>query len=124
MGRVAAPPPETAVTGTRNSPGSCFLYKIQPVRPDMLAAGPTPDEERIVGEHFDYLKRLAEAGVVLLAGRTLNTDYSSFGIVIFFADSEPAAQQIVEDDPAVRQRVMRAELYPYRIALAGQLTEA
>jgi hypothetical protein len=25
------------------------------------------------------------------------------------------------DDPAVRQRVMRAELYPYRIALLGAL---
>jgi uncharacterized protein YciI len=106
----------------RSSPGHCFLYKIQPVRPAMLSVGPTTEEGRIVDEHFDYLRRLAEAGVVLLAGRTLNTDPSAFGIVIFLADSEQAAQRVVDDDPAVRQRVMRAELYPYRIALAGRLT--
>ncbi len=60
------------------------------------------------------------SGVVILAGRTLNTDESSFGIVIFQAESEKAARQVVNNDPAVRQRVMRAELYPYRIALMAQ----
>lgn len=98
-----------------------FLYKIQPTRLAMLADGPTEAEAAIVGQHFDYLKRLNEQGVVLLAGRTLNTDKSSFGIVIFFAESEDAAQAIVANDPAIRQGVMRAELYPYRIAL---MTEA
>jgi uncharacterized protein YciI len=100
---------------------SLFLYKIQPVRPEMLSAGPTPEEEEAVSRHFDYLQGLTEAGVVLLAGRTLNTDPSSFGIVIFRAGSEEAARQIVADDPAVKQRIMRAELYPYRIALLGTL---
>lgn len=100
----------------------CFLYKIQVVRPAMIKEGPTEDEARIVAEHFSYLQHLTEAGVVLLAGRTLNEDYSTFGIIIFRADSEDAARKIVEDDPAVKQRVMRAELYPYRIALLGDLT--
>ncbi len=59
-----------------------FLYKIQPVRPEMLSVGPTSAEEQTVAEHFSYLKDLTEAGVVLLAGRTLNTDHSSFGMVI------------------------------------------
>jgi uncharacterized protein YciI len=62
------------------------------------------------------LKDLKEKGVVILAGRTLNTDSSSFGIVIFRVDSEDAAHKIMENDPAVVNRVMRAELYPYRIA--------
>ena len=48
----------------------------------MLTQGPTLEEERIVSAHFTYLKDLAEQGIVLLAGRTLNTDESSFGIVI------------------------------------------
>ena len=99
-----------------------FLYKIQPVRPEMLSVGPTPEEEEAISRHFDYLRGLTEAGVVLLAGRTLNTDYSSFGIVIFRAGSEEEARRIVADDPAVQQRVMRAELYPYRIALLGVLS--
>jgi uncharacterized protein YciI len=98
-----------------------FLYRIQPVRPEMLSEGATPDEDRIISEHFAYLQRLTQAGVVLLAGRTLNTDPSAFGIVILTAGSEQEARRIMHDDPAVAQRVMRAELHPYRIALLGAL---
>lgn len=98
---------------------STYLYKIQPVRPEMLTDGPTPEEEQAVSQHFDYLQRLTQAGVVFLAGRTLNTDPASFGVVIFTAETETEARQIMHTDPAVRQRVMRAELYPFRIALLG-----
>jgi uncharacterized protein YciI len=94
-----------------------YLYRIQPTRPAMLTEGPTPDEQRIAGEHFRYLQGLTERGVVVLAGRTLNTDESSFGIVIFNADSDEAANAVAERDPAVRQGVMRAEVFPYRVAL-------
>jgi len=57
----------------------------------------------------------------LLAGRTLNTGVSSFGIVILAAGSELEARRVMLGDPAVAQRVMRAELYPFRIALLGTL---
>lgn len=98
-----------------------FLYKIQPVRLEMLTDGATPEEEQTVSCHIDYLKNLKETGVVLLAGRTLNLDPSSFGIVIFKAGSEAEARQIMRADPVVQGRVMRAELYPFRIALLGKL---
>ncbi len=94
-----------------------YLYKIQPTCPEMLTQGPTAEEEAIVSEHFAYLQDLTEQGVVILAGRTLNTDPSSFGIVIFRAESEQAAHAVMNNDPAVQKGVMRAELYPYRIAL-------
>ena len=102
---------------------SQYLYKIQPTRQGMLAQGPTPEEERIVGEHFAYLERLTGEGVVILAGRTLNTDSSSFGIVIFQAASDEEAGAIMKADPAVQGGVMRAELYPYRIALMASPSE-
>jgi len=51
----------------------------------------------------------------------LDTGYSSFGIIIFRADSGDTARRIVEQDPAVQGRVMRAELHPFRIALPGDL---
>jgi len=98
-----------------------FLYRIQPTRPEMLTEGPTPDEERIVGEHFGFLQRLTAEGVVLLAGRTLNTDPSSFGIVIFRAESEEEARALMMRDPAVAAGVFRAELFPYGLALVGDL---
>jgi uncharacterized protein YciI len=97
-----------------------YLYRIQPTRLEMLTHGPTAEEAEIVTQHFAYLQRLTEEGVVVLAGRTLNTDERSFGIVIFRADSEEAARRVMEQDPAVRNRVMRAELYPYRIALMAK----
>jgi uncharacterized protein len=87
----------------------------------MLVDGPTQQEQALVSAHFDYLSRLTEEGVVFLAGRTLNTDAESFGIVIFFAVNDERAAAIVQADPAVSGGVMRAKLFPYRIALLGKL---
>ncbi|MCP4536627.1 MAG: hypothetical protein GY832_05730 [Chloroflexi bacterium] len=97
-----------------------YLYTIHPTRPEMLSDGPTDNEAEIVSQHFGYLKDLTERGVVILAGRTLNTDESTFGTVIFKAQSEKAARQVMESDPAVKNGVMRAKLYPYRVALMAQ----
>jgi uncharacterized protein YciI len=94
-----------------------YLYRIQPARLGMLTDGPTERESEIVGEHFEYLQRLTAEGTVLMAGRTLNDDERTFGIVVFVAESEPAAAELVHNDPAVKHGVMRAELFPYRIAL-------
>lgn len=94
-----------------------YLYRIQPVRTAMLADGPTPEEEAAVHGHFEYLSRLTAEGVVTLAGRTLNTDETSFGIVIFLAEDDAAARSIMTSDPAVAAGVFRAELFPYRVAL-------
>jgi uncharacterized protein YciI len=89
----------------------------------MLTEGPTADEQRIIGEHFTYLKQATADGTVLLAGRTLNTDPSSFGIVIFREASEEAARTFMESDPAVRAGVMKADLFPFGVALSGSFAE-
>jgi uncharacterized protein YciI len=96
-----------------------FLYRIQPTRPEMLSGQQTVEEERAIEAHFEYLRGLTDAGTVLLAGRTLNTDPSSFGIVIVEAESKEAARQIMLSDPAVVKGVMRAEIFPFRIALCS-----
>jgi len=95
-----------------------FLYRIRPARPGFFN-GPTADEETSVGEHFAYLEDLTRRRVVLLAGRTLNEDPSTFGIVIFEVPSDTAARDLMACDPAVRAGVFSAELFPYRIALAS-----
>ena len=94
-----------------------FLYRIRPTRTGMLSEGATEEEARTLSAHFEYLKDLQKRGALILAGRTLNTDESSFGIVIFNAESEERARMIMESDPAVCQGVMQAELFPYRVAL-------
>jgi uncharacterized protein YciI len=100
---------------------SQFLYRIQPSRPGLLREGPTPEEAEVIEQHAAYVGDLTERGVVQLAGRTLNTDPSAFGIVIFRAESEQAARTIMQQDPAVKHGVMAAELFPYRISFAGKL---
>ena len=44
-----------------------YLYRIQPTRLEMLTHGPTVEEAEIVTQHFAYLQRLTEQGVVVLA---------------------------------------------------------
>ena len=93
-----------------------YLYKIQPNRLEMVTRGPTDEETAILSEHFSYLKSLTDEGVVLVFGRTQNNDPSTFGITIFRAESEEAARSIMDNDPAVKRGVMRAELFPYKVA--------
>ena len=94
-----------------------FLYRIRPTRPDMLASGPTEREQRIVQAHFAYLESLTAAGVVLMAGRTTTEDAQAFGLVVFQVESAEDAERLMRDDPAVRDGVMAAELFPFRVAL-------
>lgn len=96
-----------------------FLYKLTPTRPDMLADGLTDRENEVIGSHFAYLSDLKDKGVVKLAGRTTNTDATSFGVVVFEAADEEAARRIMAADPAVSGGVLAAGLFPFRIALMG-----
>ena len=98
---------------------SQYLYRVAPTRASFLLES-TPEEDAIVGEHFQYLKALTEHGVVLLAGRTLNTDAASHGLVVMAADSEAHARSLMENDPAVKAGVFRAELFPFSIALVSE----
>ena len=83
----------------------------------MVTEGPTPKEAEVVSRHFAHLEALTEKGVMILVGRTQNADESAFGIAIFEAENDSAARGIMESDPAVREGVMKAELYPYKVVL-------
>ena len=96
-----------------------FVYRLHPARPEILSVGPTPEEAAVISEHFNYLKRLFEHGVVLHVGRTLTTHAGTWGLVVLRADSEDAARAIMENDPGVRHGVHRAELFPYRLVLGA-----
>ena len=100
-----------------SEPEQQFLYKLQLTRADMLKTGPTSAEKAVVDEHYSHLKQLTKQGVVILVGRTLNTDETVFGIVIFRAASTNAARDIMNSDPAVKQGVMKATLFPFHVAL-------
>jgi len=94
-----------------------WIYRLRPTRFAMLVEGPTPEEQRLVGEHFAYLQELTRRGVVHLAGRTTTTDEDGMGIVLFSSPDEESARALMEADPAVRHGVMGASLFPFRLAL-------
>ncbi|MGC5325743.1 YciI family protein [Brevibacillus sp. SYSU BS000544] len=99
-----------------------FIYVLKLVPHLFEQSNWTNEDERIVGDHFAVLKGLTEEGKVVLAGRTLTMDENTFGIVILEVDSEEEARNIMENDPAVKHKVMTATLFPYRIALQRQTT--
>jgi uncharacterized protein YciI len=94
-----------------------FIYRIQPARLGILTEKPTETEMKTIGEHFEYLQKLVAAGVVFMAGRTMTADEKTFGLVIFQAATETEAVALMQNDPAVKLGVMKAELFPYRVAL-------
>jgi uncharacterized protein YciI len=98
-----------------------FLYRLTPVRTEMVTVRPTPEEQAIVDEHFAHLSALTEQGVMLFVGRTQDNSPRTFGISVLQAESEVQAQAIMNSDPAVRKGIMHAELFPFRIALVGKI---
>jgi uncharacterized protein YciI len=93
-----------------------YLYVLRPNRLAMLVEGPTDEETRSLERHVAYLERLTERGTVVLFGRTQTTGAETMGLVVFEAADLSAAESLMRDDPAVRDGLMSAKLYPYRIA--------
>jgi uncharacterized protein YciI len=93
-----------------------FLYLIHPYRHGFFDT-PTPEEEAVMEEHFAYLKKAAEAGTILLAGPCKD---DTFGLVVFRAENEDAANAFMCGDPSVKKNVMVAELHPMRISIRGK----
>ncbi len=94
-----------------------FIYVLRLIPYLLDEKNWTEREEEIVNKHFVELQTLLSEGKLILAGRTLNMDEKTFGIVIFEADSEEEAQIMMKNDPAVAEGIMTAELFPYRVAL-------
>ena len=93
-----------------------YIYRISPVRTEMILE-PSDQEAIIIGQHFHYLQELTESGQAILVGRTLTADAHSFGLVIFDAESEAAADKLMNNDPAVSAKVMNAQLFPFKVVL-------
>lgn len=93
-----------------------YLYLIHPFRHGFFDT-PTREEEAVMDEHFTYLQKTAEAGIVLLAGPC--TD-KTFGLVVFRAENDDTANAFMFDDPCVKKNVMAAELHPMRISIRGK----
>ncbi|MEG0771871.1 YciI family protein [Clostridium sp.] len=75
----------------------------------------TQKDNVIVEQHFKYLKKLLNEGDLVLAGNTEGLSKDTFGLVIIKAYTEEKAKRIMENDPVVKENIMKSELYPYKI---------
>lgn len=63
------------------------------------------------------IKALLFEGKLVMAGKTIGMDEKTLGIVLLEVESEEEALTIMNNDPAVAEGIMTAELYPYKIAI-------
>jgi uncharacterized protein YciI len=95
-----------------------FIYVLKLIPRLLNEKNWTEQDGLIVGRHFRRLQRLHKEGTVILAGRTLNeSDPTQFGVVILAVTSEEEARKIMEEDDAVKEKIMTAQLFPFRVAL-------
>ncbi len=94
-----------------------YIYILRLIPRLMDNSNWTNTDNMIVDQHLSNLKKLLDEGILVLAGRTLEEDDKTFGIVIFEAETDKQAEQIMLNDPAVKGGIMVSELHPYRVAL-------
>jgi uncharacterized protein YciI len=94
-----------------------YVYVLQVAPQYQEEASWTAAENAVVAQHFERLASAVKSGQVIIAGRTMEPLDKTFGLVIFEADSETAAQEFMRTDPAVMAGLMNATLHPYAVAL-------
>lgn len=80
----------------------------------------TDRDTELVGYHLSYLKSYVEKEILFMAGRTINDPVTErdLGIAIFETGTEEEAKGIMENDPAVKGKLMTAELFKFSLASA------
>lgn len=86
-----------------------YFIKLKPVRPAMVY-DMTEAEQKVMGEHFQYLKKLTQKGTVVLAGPVFADP--GFGLMVVKASSDEEAKAIAQNDPSVLQGVNTFEIAP------------
>jgi uncharacterized protein YndB with AHSA1/START domain/uncharacterized protein YciI len=74
----------------------------------------TAEEERVMTEHYNYLKDLTHRKKVFMAGPVFDP---VFGLIILATDSEQEAREIMEDEPSVKAGVHTYTMHPMRVSL-------
>jgi uncharacterized protein len=91
-----------------------FAYLLRPAFDQVFMDQASDRERAVVDDHWNFLLGLQERGRLVLAGRCFD---GPFGIVVFEAEDDREAREIVASDPSVRAGVQTAELHPFRVGL-------
>jgi len=76
----------------------------------------TPDVQELQQQHMDNIRRLADSGVLVLAGPFINEKPESdlLGIFVFDVDSLAEAEALTSTDPAVKAGRLGMDVYGWR----------
>jgi uncharacterized protein YciI len=95
---------------------SHYYAIIKPYRQDFLI-NPKENENKIMEDHFYYLKSLLKQKKLFLAGPTLIAE-DPFGLIIIEAKTIEEAKDLLENDPSVKSGIQQiADLRPIRLSL-------
>lgn len=93
-----------------------FFAVIRPYRQDFIT-NPKEEEEKIMFDHFYYLKSLLKQKKLYLAGPTLIPE-DPFGLIILETESEDEAKKLLENDPSVKAEIQKVvDFRPIRLSL-------
>ena len=76
-----------------------------------------PNEQTYFREHSANLKRLRDAGTLVMGAR-----YADKGLVLLAAQTEAEARSMMDEDPAIKAEVFRYELHPFNVFYGGTVT--
>lgn len=113
----AAVQPAAAAAVTAAAPaadGPSALFAVEFRTGPAWDAARQPQEQPHFREHSQNLRRLREAGHLLIGAR-----YADKGLVVLAASSEAAARALVEADPAVQHGTFAYQLHPFHLFYGG-----
>lgn len=87
-------------------------YAVLPARGPNWSPPGTPEGAQIQQAHVANIRRLTEAGKLILAG-PFTDDGQSQGLLIFKVDTQKEAEDLIRADPGVQARRFTAEVHPW-----------
>ncbi|AUD62884.1 hypothetical protein BK010_04520 [Tenericutes bacterium MO-XQ] len=92
-----------------------YIYVLK-FNPDYYDEDVWTDEvNQIIDAHFQRLKSDYEKGKVIHVGRTENPKDEGFGLVIYHADDDQDAKHYMENDPAIKNKIMTGTYQRYKV---------
>ena len=97
-----------------------FALLMKATGPEFAKKVEEPEGKKLVAEHFKKLQALTEQGVCIFSGHTTNAGETGFGIIVVRAESEAAAQKVIDDDDLVKAGLIRGTVFPFQVVTFGK----
>jgi uncharacterized protein YciI len=90
------------------------LFAVQVRTGDKWDASKPPQEQALFREHSANLKRLRDAGHLVMGAR-----FSDVGLIVLAAESEAQARAMMDADPSIAAGTFRYEVHPFNVFYPG-----